>query len=195
MEKHSVGRFHLDGLPPAPRGVPQIEVSVDSDVNGVLNVSAKDKDTSKEQSIRIEAASGLSDEEIERMRQDAQVHEDEDKHKRDEVDLHNNADQLIHQTETQSEEFKDKLSDSDRAGLDEALEKLKTANSGSNRKDIQDAIDGVNRIWSDLATKMYAETKTGDQNQPEADTDEESAAKGEDGEIEDADFEVLNDKK
>lgn len=195
LDSKTIGRFHLDGLPPAPRGIPQIDVSFDIDANGILHVSAKDKATGKEQSIRIEAASGLSDEEIERMRQDAQVHEDEDKQKKEEVELHNNADQLIHQTETQSKEFKDKLSDSDRASLDEALEKLKTANSGSNQKDIQDAIDGVNRVWSELATKMYAETKTGEQDQPEADTDEASKGKSDDGEIEDADFEVVDDKK
>lgn len=128
------------------------------------------------------------------MRQDAQVHEDEDKHKKEEVELHNNADQLIHQTESQSEEFKEKLSDSDRAGLDEALEKLKTANSGSNQKDIQGAIDGVNRVWSELATKMYAETKTGEQDRPDGDTGDASAGQGDD-EIEDADFEVVDDKK
>ncbi|MBA7600367.1 MAG: molecular chaperone DnaK [Calditrichaeota bacterium] len=195
IDSKTIGRFHLDGIPPAPRGIPQIEVTFDTDVNGILAVAAKDKATGKEQSIRIEASSSLTEEEIERMRRDAQVHDEEDKKKREEVELHNNADQLIYQTEKQVKEFGDKLSDSDKSSLEKELEKLKQANAGSNAKDIQDAIDGVNRIWSDLATKMYAETKSGEEGKPQEETESKSSGKGDDGEIEDADFEVVDDKK
>ncbi len=195
IDSKTIGRFHLDGIPPAPRGIPQIEVTFDIDVNGILAVAAKDKATGKEQSIRIEASSSLTEEEIERMRRDAQVHDEEDKKKREEVELHNNADQLIYQTEKQVKEFGEKLSESDKSSLEKELEKLKQANAGSNAKDIQDAIDGVNRIWSDLATKMYAETKSGEEGKPQEETESKSSDKGDDGEIEDADFEVVDEKK
>ncbi len=195
IDNKTIGRFHLDGIPPAPRGVPQVEVSFDIDVNGILHVSAKDKATGKEQSIRIEASSGLSDEEVEAMRQDAEVHEGDDKQRREEAEVHNTADNLIHQTETQAKEFGDKLSEDDQEGLKAAVEELKQANSGSSVSDIQSAIDKVNKVWSELATKMYAETKTSDQEPAPADTDAGPQAKADDGEIEDADFEVVDDDK
>ncbi|MQY63822.1 MAG: molecular chaperone DnaK, partial [Calditrichaeota bacterium] len=124
IDNKTIGRFHLDGIPPAPRGIPQIEVTFDIDANGILHVAAKDKATGKEQSIRIEASSGLNEEEIERMRRDAQVHDEEDRKKREEVELHNNADQLIYQTEKQVKEFGDKLSDSDKSRLEKELDAL-----------------------------------------------------------------------
>ncbi len=191
VDSKTIGRFHLDGIPPASRGVPQVEVAFDIDANGILHVSAKDKATGKEQSIRIESSSGLTDEEIEKMRSDSLAHEAEDKKKREEVDLHNNADQLIHQTENQTKEFVDKLADEDKARLEEVVEKLKQANAGSDSKAIQAAIDDVNKVWSDLASKMYDQTKaTGE----DAGADGADAAQqGDDGEIEDADFEVVDD--
>jgi len=194
IDNKTIGRFHLDGIPPAPRGIPQIEVAFDIDANGILHVSAKDKATGKEQSIRIEASSGLSSEEIERMHRDAQAHTEEDKKKREEVELHNNADQLIYQTEKQIREFGEKLSDSDKSKLEKEMEQLKTANAGSSTKDIQDAIDGVNRVWSDLATKMYADAKTGEPGGTEEEPEQKSSGKDDD-EIEDADFEIVDDKK
>ncbi|MCH7851253.1 MAG: molecular chaperone DnaK [Candidatus Marinimicrobia bacterium] len=195
LDNKTIGRFHLDGIPPAPRGVPQVEVSFDIDVNGILHVSAKDKATGKEQSIRIEASSGLTDEEVETMRQDADVHEAEDKQRREEAEIHNTADHLIHQTETQAKEFEDKLSEGDQENLKTAVEKLKQANSGSSTSDIQSAIDEVNKVWSELATKMYAETKTTEQEPASADGGAGPKAKADDGEIEDADFEVVDDDK
>jgi molecular chaperone DnaK len=195
IDNKTIGRFHLDGIPPAPRGIPQIEVTFDIDANGILHVAAKDKATGKEQSIRIEASSGLSEEEVDRMRGDAQTHDEEDKKKREEVELHNTADQLIYQTEKQVGEFGDKLSDDDKSRLDKELEQLKKANSGSNTKDIQEAIDGVNRVWSELASKMYADTKGDTEGQPAEEHGPESSDKGDDGAIEDADFEVVDDKK
>ena len=121
----TIGKFHLDGIPPAPRGIPQIEVTFDIDANGILNVGAQDKATGKEQSIRIEASSGLSQEEVDKMVDDAKKHETEDKEKREEVDVKNQADQLIYQTEKNLKEFEEKLSDDDKKRLDETVRKAK----------------------------------------------------------------------
>jgi molecular chaperone DnaK len=195
IDNKTIGRFHLDGIPPAPRGIPQIEVTFDIDANGILHVSAKDKATGREQSIRIESSSGLSEEEIERMHSDAQVHEQEDKQKREEVELHNNADQLIYQTETQIKEFGEKLAEDEKSHLEKEIEQLKTANAGSNAKDIQAAIDSLNRVWSELATKMYADTKAGEKAPASEKPEGNSTDVEDDGEIEDADFEVVDDKK
>ena len=195
LDNKTIGRFHLDGIPPAHRGIPQIDVSFDIDANGILHVAAKDKATGKEQSIRIEASSGLTDEEIERMRRDADTHNEEDRKKREEVELRNTADQLVHQTEEQVTEFGDKLSDDDKSKLDKELEQLKTAKAGSSAADIQAAIDGVNRVWSELATKMYADTKAADGGGDAGAATSESGGNGGGGEIEDADFEVVDDKK
>ncbi len=195
VDNKTIGRFHLDGIPPAPRGVPQIEVSFDIDANGILNVGAKDKATGKEQSIRIEASSGLSDSEVDKMVNDAKKHEEEDKDKRELIDLHNQAEQLVYQTEKNIKEFDDKLNDDDKKKLSDAVEQLKKVNSGSSKSDIQSSIDSLNTIWSELATKLYDETKaTPDDDQNE---DEKSKGRGkskvkEEGEIEDADFEVVD---
>ena len=117
VDNKTIGRFHLDGIPPAPRGVPQIEVTFDIDANGILNVGAKDKATGKEQSIRIEASSGLSDSEVDKMVNDAKKHEEEDKDKRELIDLHNQAEQLVYQTEKNIKEFDDKLNDDNKKKL------------------------------------------------------------------------------
>ena len=185
----TIGRFHLEGIPPSPRGIPQIEVTFDIDANGILNVSAKDKATGKEQSIRIEASSGLSEEEVEKMVDDAKKHEAEDKKKREEVDLRNQADQLIFQTEKNLEEFKDKLSDDDRKSLDDSVEKLKKAKESSNVDDIREAVDELNKNWNEVASKMYASAK---EQEPEKSTDTSEEKKKDDEEIEDADFEVVD---
>ena len=195
VDNKTIGRFHLDGIPPAPRGVPQIEVTFDIDANGILNVGAKDKATGKEQSIRIEASSGLSDSEVDKMVNDAKKHEEEDKDKRELIDLHNQAEQLVYQTEKNIKEFDDKLNDDDKKKLSDAVEQLKKVNSGSSKSDIQSSIDSLNTVWSELATKLYDETKaTPDDDQNE---DEKSKGRGkskvkEEGEIEDADFEVVD---
>ena len=185
----TVGRFHLEGIPPSQRGVPQIEVSFDIDANGILNVSAKDKATAKEQSIRIEASSGLTEEEVDKMVDDAKKHEAEDKKKREEVDLRNQADQLIFQTEKNLEEFKDKLSDDDRKSLDDSVEKLKKAKEGSNADDIRNAVDELNKNWNEVASKMYANAK---EQEPKESSKAPDQTKKDDEEIEDADFEVVD---
>ena len=185
----TIGRFHLEGIPPSQRGVPQIEVSFDIDANGILNVSAKDKATAKEQSIRIEASSGLTEEEVDKMVDDAKKHETEDKKKREEVDLRNQADQLIFQTEKNLEEFKDKLSDDDRKNLDDSVEKLKKAKEGSNADDIRNAVDELNKNWNEVASKMYANAK---EQEPKESSKAPDQTKKDDEEIEDADFEVVD---
>ena len=195
VDNKTIGRFHLDGIPPAPRGVPQIEVTFDIDANGILNVGAKDKATGKEQSIRIEASSGLSDSEVDKMVNDAKKHEEEDKDKRELIDLHNQAEQLIYQTEKNIKEFDDKLNDDDKKKLSDAVEQLKKVNSGLSKSDIQSSIDSLNTVWSELATKLYDETK----GNPDDDQNDDGKNKGrskskgkEEGEIEDADFEVVD---
>ena len=195
VDNKTIGRFHLDGIPPAPRGVPQIEVTFDIDANGILNVGAKDKATGKEQSIRIEASSGLSDSEVDKMVNDAKKHEEEDKDKRELIDLHNQAEQLIYQTEKNIKEFDDKLNDDDKKKLSDAVEQLKKENSGLSKSDIQSSIDSLNTVWSELATKLYDETK----GNPDDDQNDDGKSKGrskskgkEEDEIEDADFEVVN---
>jgi molecular chaperone DnaK len=185
----TIGRFHLEGIPPSQRGVPQIEVSFDIDANGILNVSAKDKATAKEQSIRIEASSGLTEEEVDKMVDDAKKHEAEDKKKREEVDLRNQADQLIFQTEKNLEEFKDKLSDDDRKNLDDSVEKLKKAKESSNADDIRNAVDELNKNWNEVASKMYANAK---EQEPKESSKAPDQTKKDDEEIEDADFEVVD---
>ena len=154
-DNKSLGRFHLDGIPPAPRGTPQIEVSFDMDADGILNVKAVDKATSKEQSIRIEAQSGLSDQEIEKMVNDAKKHEAEDKAKKEEIDTKNQAEQLVFQTEKQMKDLDDKLSDDDKNDLNDALEKLKKANESSVVEDIKSEMENLNSVWSSKASSMY----------------------------------------
>jgi molecular chaperone DnaK len=189
-DNKSLGRFHLDGIPPAPRGTPQIEVSFDLDADGILNVKASDKATGKEQSIRIEAQSGLSDQEIEKMINDAKKHETEDKARKDEIDTKNQAEQLVYQTEKQMKDLEDKLSDDDKAELTESLDKLKNANQSSNVADIKTAMDNLNSVWNSKASSMYDASKSSNENQPQND----SGAKKEkdDKKIEDADFEVVD---
>ena len=190
----TIGKFHLDGIPPAPRGVPQIEVTFDMDANGILNVGSQDKATGKEQSIRIEASSGLSQEEVEKMVGDAKKHESEDKEKREEVDVNNQADQLIYQTEKNLKEFEEKLNEDDNKRLKEAVENLKTASSGSSIDDIKSATDDLNNTWNEIAAKMYENSKEDTQGQESTENTDKSK-NDDDKEIEDADFEVVDDKE
>jgi molecular chaperone DnaK len=193
IDNKTIGRFHLDGIPPALRGIPQIEVTFDIDANGILNVGAKDKATGKEQSIRIEASSGLSEQEIEKMVKDAKSHEAEDKTKREEIDVHNQAEQLIYQTEKNVKEFDEKLDKSDRKSIEDAVDELKKTNDGSNLDDIRSAMEKLNSLWNTLASKMYDASKaeTTEQGEPAASGKKSSKKKDED-EIEDADFEVVD---
>ena len=189
-DNKSLGRFHLDGIPPAPRGVPQIEVTFDVDANGILNVSAKDKATGKEQSIRIEASSGLSDDEIERMKREAQEHEADDKSKKDEVETHNNADQLTYQTEKQISEMSDKLDDSDKEQLNKAVDDLKEKNKGSDIPAIKASMEALSSLWAGISQKVYQSNPNEQQQQSDANPQENQG----DRDVEDADFEVVDEK-
>jgi len=155
-DNRTIGRFHLDGIPPAPRGVPQIEVTFDIDANGILHVSAKDKGTGKEQKIRIEASSGLTDAEIQKMKQEAQANADADKKEKERVDKINQADSLIFQTEKQLKEFGDKLSEGNKTAITQALEKLKETHKSQDLGAIEQAMAALNNAWQAASQEMYA---------------------------------------
>src|SRR5690625_1571630 len=194
-DNRTLGRFHLDGIPPAPRGIPQIEVTFDMDANGVLNVSAKDKGTNKEQSIRIESSSGLSDEEIEKMKQAAEEHAEEDEKLRARIEILNRADYLIFSTRKQVEEHKDKISEENKNKIEEALSKLETLHKEEKVDEIEGAIDELNQAWAAASQEIYqaSESSAG---QPGGDDSSASAGAdaSDDGEdAVDADFEVVED--
>ena len=154
-QNKTIGKFHLDNIPPAPRGVPQIEVTFDIDSNGILNVSAKDKATGKSQSIRIEASSGLSEDEIKRMKAEAEANADADKKERERVDKLNAADSMIFQTEKQMKEYGDKLPADKKAEIEGALGKLKTAHQAQDIAGIDAAMAEMNAIWQKASEEMY----------------------------------------
>ena len=157
----TIGRFHLDGIPPAPRGVPQVEVTFDIDANGILNVSAKDKGTGKVQSIRIEASSGLSDDEIKRMRDEAAANAESDKNEKERIDKLNHADSLIFQTEKQLSEFGDKLPADKKAPIEEALNKLKEAHKAQDISAIDAATEELNSVFHAASQEMYNAQQAG----------------------------------
>jgi molecular chaperone DnaK len=159
MDNRTLGRFHLDGIPPAPRGIPQIEVSFDIDANGILHVLAKDKATNKEQSIRITSSSGLSKDEVEKMKKDAQEHAADDKKKRDLVDIKNQADSLIFQTKKQMEDLKEKIPTDIKGKLDSELSKVEDAIKTNNYDTIKDAIDSMNKVWNEIASTLYSQAQ------------------------------------
>jgi molecular chaperone DnaK len=193
-DNKTIGRFHLADIPSAPRGTPQIEVTFDIDANGILNVNAKDKTTGKEQSIRIEASSGLSDSDIEKMVNDAKQHESEDKEKRESIDMQNQAEQLIYQTEKNLDEYKEKLNDEEKKSLEDSVEKLKVAKDGDSVENLKSSLDELNNAWNQVASKMYDSAK--EENQDDDSNANPSSnkkkKKKDDAEIEDADFEVVD---
>ena len=193
-DNKTLGRFHLDGIPPAPRGTPQVEVTFDIDANGILNVSAKDKATGKEQSIRIEASSGLTDEEIEKMKRDAEENSKEDKAKREEIDVRNNADQLVYQTEKQIEELGDKIDDPSKKEVIDIVEKIKTLKDGTDIGKLKSAIDDLNKKWAELSQKIYSQNPNPETSSAENTNKAQNDTKNDDN-IEDADFEVMDDEK
>ena len=160
-DNKSLGVFNLDGIPPAPRGVPQIEVTFDIDANGILHVSAKDKGTGKEQKIRIEAGSGLSKDEIEKMKAEAKANEATDKAEREKVDKLNQADSLIFQTEKQLKEFGDKIPADKKATIEGALSKLKEAHKTQDIASIDSALTELNTAWTAASEDLYKAQQTG----------------------------------
>ncbi len=191
-QNRTIGRFILDGIPPAPRGVPQIEVAFDIDANGILHVSAKDKATGKEQKIRIEASSGLTDEEIKRMKEEAEKNADADKAAKEEAEKINAADALIFSTEKQLKEFGDKISADKKAPIEEGLTKLKEAHAARNFADIDTAQAALQAAWNEASEEMYKAGQDGTQPQggPQAG---DQAPNGDN--VTDVDFEEVQDDK
>ncbi|MDT8401069.1 MAG: molecular chaperone DnaK [Bacteroidales bacterium] len=191
----TIGRFHLDGIPPSPRGIPQIEVTFDIDANGILNVSAKDKGTGKEQSIRIEASSGLSEDEIKKMRDEAKANEEEDRKAKEKVDKINSADSMIFQTEKQLKEYGDKLPAEKKEPIEKALADLKEAHKNQDVEAIDKALNDLNARWQAASEDMYksaqadAQQQAGPQQGPQ---EEGQSGKGSgDDEVTDVDFEEV----
>ena len=200
-QNKSIGRFHLDGIPAAMRGIPQIEVTFDIDSNGILNVTAHDKASGKEQKIRIEASSGLSDDEIKRMKAEAEANADADKKAKEEIDKLNNADSLVFNTEKQLKEFGDKIPADDKAKIEAAAARLKTAHDNKDFSGIDTAMAELQSAWNEASQKMYA-AQGGAQQQPGADFNggfnqqagpqgPQGGNGGNDSEVQDVDFEEV----
>ena len=198
-DNRELGRFDLVGIPPAPRGVPQIDVSFDIDANGIVHVSAKDLGTGKEQKIRIESSSGLSEEEINRMVQDAEKHAEEDKKKKEEVEAKNNADHMIYQTEKLLKESGDKLQPSDKSEIESKVSALKSAIESNNTDNIKKFTDELQASWSKASETLYKQgQQAGGQTEQQSQANETTEDAGrKDESVVDADYEVVddNDKK
>ncbi len=202
IDNRTLGRFHLDGIPPAPRGVPQIEVTFDIDANGILHVSAKDKATNKEQSIRITSSSGLTKEEVEKMKTDAQAHAAEDKKRKEEIEIKNQADTLVFQTRKQLADLADKIPADSKAKIESAANALDEAVKSNSISDIKAKMEALNNAWNEASTKMYEGARTqqpgdasagtaggGATNTSSSTTTDEGGKK-----VENADYEVVDDK-
>ncbi|WP_296226768.1 molecular chaperone DnaK [uncultured Lactobacillus sp.] len=187
-DNKTLGRFELTDIPAAPRGVPQIQVTFDIDKNGIVNVSAKDMGTGKEQKITIQSASGLSDEEIERMKKEAEEHADEDAKKKEEVDLRNEVDGLIFQTEKTLKEVEGKLSDSDVQPVKNALEDLKKAQKDNNLDEMKEKKDALSKVAQDLAVKLYQQNAQNQQGQGGQAGPTDNGSNGANGDTVDGDF-------
>ncbi len=192
-DNKSLGRFMLDGIPPAPRGVPQVEVTFDIDANGILNVKASDKATGKEQKITITASSGLSEEEVEKMKKEAELHADEDKKKKESIETKNHADAVVFQTEKLIEESADKMKEEDKKELEEKLEALKKVKDSDDIEDIKAKMEDLNTIAQKIGSAMYSEPNQAEAGDKTEETGEKTGEEKEDGPI-DAEFEE-GDKK
>ncbi len=196
-DNKTIGKFHLDGIPPAPRGTPQIEVTFDIDANGIINVSAEDKATGKKQDIRIEASSGLTEEEIEKMKADAEANAEADKKAKEKIDKLNEADSMIFQTEKQLKEFGDKISADKKKPIEDALEELKKAFETKEVEKIQPALDKLNEVWKAASEEMYKAQAEAQQNAGAGAQQQADASQNQGGEssssddVEDVDFEEV----
>ena len=169
-DNRTLGRFLLSDIPPSPRGIPQIEVTFDIDANGIIDVKAVDKGTGKQQNIKIESGSSLSDEEISRMKQEAELNADEDKRKKEEIQKLNEADSMIFQTEKQLKEYGDKISEDKVTQINEAIEKLKESHKNKDLQKIDEDLNSLNEIWQSTSEEMYKKTEDAE---PEDDTKSE----------------------
>ena len=190
-DNKTIGRFHLSDIPPSPRGVPQIEVSFDIDANGIIQVNAKDKATGKEQSIRIEAASGLSESEIDKMVNDAKKHEQDDKQKRELIEINNQADHLIYETEKGIKENAEKLEDSEKSMVEKKLSDLKKAKESGDKDSIKSSMEELTSAWTSVVSKINQDSQEKPKSNSGAKSDTKEKPKQEQ-EIEDADFEVVD---
>jgi len=188
----TIGRFQLTGIPPAPRGLPQIEVTFDIDANGILNVSAKDKATGKEQSIKIEASSGLTEEDIQKMVRDAESHASEDGQKRKEVETRNKADSLVYETEKSMRELGDKLGADEKAKIEAAIERTKAALKGTDSNEISQSTQDLTQVWHQVASTLYQKQSQAS-DEPQSST-EQSAGQPQE-EVVDAEYEVVEEEK
>jgi len=198
-DNKSLGRFHLDGILPAPRGIPQIEVSFDIDADGIINVSAKDLGTGKQQSISITGSTKLSDQEINRMKKEAEEHAEEDKKRKEKVEIRNNGDALVHGTQKTLDELKEKISDDDKKSIEDALKELRKALSGEDTDEIKEKTDNLSSVMQKVSTQIYqkaAQQAQQQQQQTGASGSEESWSghPDDDGTI-NADYKVKDDKK
>ena len=192
-DNNTIGRFHLDGLPPAQRGVPQVEVTFDIDANGIINVSAKDKGTGKEHNIRIEASSGLTEEEIEKMKQEAEANADADKIAKETAEKINGADSMIFQTEKQLKEFGDKLSDDKKGPVEAALTELKAAHESKDIAQIDAAMETINEAWKVASEEMYKAEQDAQASGAGAQQDAGDATSEDD--VQDVDFEEVEEEE
>ena len=193
-DNRTIGRFHLSDIPPAPRGVPQIEVTFDIDANGIMNVSAKDKGTGKEQKIKIEASSGLTDDEIQKMKQEAEANADADKKEKEKVEKLNTADSLIFQTEKQLKEYGDKLSEGNKKPIEEALAHLKEVHQKQDLDAIDPAVEALNKAWEGAAQEMYAASQgdaAGAQPGADANAGDASGSDNGSGDVSDVEYEEV----
>jgi molecular chaperone DnaK len=196
-DNKTIGRFHLDGIPPAQRGVPQIEVTFDIDANGIINVSALDKATNKSQDIRIEASSGLTEDEIEKMKKDAEANAEADSKAKEEVDKLNSADQMIFQTEKQLKDFGDKLSDDKKKPIESALEDLKKAYESKDLEKIDETLNSINEAWKNASEEMYkaqAESGAGQSGEPSSPDNQNTNTNSKGDDVQDVDFEEVKEE-
>ncbi|HEX2868435.1 MAG TPA: molecular chaperone DnaK [Ignavibacteriales bacterium] len=199
-DNRSLGRFHLDGIPPAPRGIPQIEVTFDIDANGILHVSAKDRGTGKEQSIRITSSSGLNKDEIEKMKNDAKSHAAEDKKRKEGIEIKNQADNLVFQTKKQLDEMKDKIPADSKNRLESEIKKVEDAIASNNTDTIKSATDSLNKVWNEVASQLYQQTGGqpggAQQGQPGSQQGGPQAQEaGKEKDVQDASYEVVDDEE
>jgi molecular chaperone DnaK len=196
VDNKGLGRFHLDGIPPAPRGIPQIEVTFDIDANGILNVSAKDMGTGKEQSIRITGSTKLSDEEIDWMKKGAKEHEEEDKKRKEKIEIRNNGDALVHTAQKTLEDLKDKLSNDDKKNIEGAIKELREALTGDDTRNIKEKTDNLSKVLQQATTAVYQQAAQQQQQQKEGEQGETWTGhpSGDDKTI-DADYKVKDEEK
>ncbi len=190
-DNKTIGRFHLDGIPPSPRGVPQIEVTFDIDANGIIQVTALDKATNKSQDIRIEASSGLTEEEIEKMKKEAEANAESDKKLKEEVDTLNSADAMIFQTESQLKEYGDKIPDDKKKAIEDALETLKKAHESKDIELIKTELEKINEVWKNASEELYKAQAESAKSTDQEPKNSSKKTKGSDDDVQDVDFEEV----